>query len=73
MNLVWDTEELIWSPHRTVPEALTYEPGTDKTSTFILLEASSFFDTLHFKVLLIPSGYSGRNGVALQELHLVFP
>jgi len=68
INLVQDTEELIWTLYRTVPEALTFETGTGKISTFILLEASSFFDRLYFKVLLIPSSYSGRNCAALQTI-----
>lgn len=73
MKLGWETEELSWTLHRAVPGALTYETGTDKILALSLLEASSFSDTLYFKVLLISSSYSGRNGAALQWFQPAFP
>lgn len=73
MKLVWETGELSWTLHRAVPGALTYETGTDKIPALTLLEASSFSDTLYFKVLLISSSYPGRNGAALQWFQPAFP
>lgn len=73
MKLGWETEELSWTLHRAVPGALTYETGTDKIPALTLLEASSFSDTLYFKVFLISSCYSGRNGAALQRFQPALP
>lgn len=73
MKLVWETEELSWTLQRAVPGALTYETGTDKIPALTLLEASSFSDTLYFKVLLISSSYLGRNGAALQRFQAALP